>query len=792
MIRGEQPSREAAQRHLLDLQETLEALRTDDTLDMGAVAWPLGLDRAILNELPLETGTRFRLVCARLVQGDTALSVYELLRLTNFGRKSLAELLFAVEEFLNERIGNGISGSPHDAVTADAIAAPPEEVTVSTPGRRARDIARPRVEAPSGEAAQRHLLDLQDALEALRRNQRPDLHSSAWPTGLDRSILNGLPLEVRTRNCLLGAQLMEGDSALTVQQVLRLPHFGRKSLKDLLFTVESFLNECIRIGNQGSQGSGDAGGGTPHEPKALDTATSGAQAPRMPWESAGQMLNPLLAAAVELHGVETLADVLSPQLMELANRMGIANRVDAISIGDVTEGTSGLVAVTLSRVGLAIDSASETERTIIEHRMLRTPQTTLAEVGAQVGVTRERVRQVQARIERNVRAALGREMRIVASVLKERLGHMAEEGTVERQIEELLPTDGGVATRLLRRALLDEMGFTLDGGVFLDNRATKELRDIRAGTRKLADDVGLVDEQELIERLPNEEWRRLWPWVRERCDLCELFGLLGIRDSGKARAKAALISIGCPATPEEVARLCGFGVNKTRSHLSVIPSVVKADKDRWGLREWVDDEYDGITGEIIQRIVEDGGATTTERLLTELPSKFGVSSTSVRAYMQTAKFTIRDGWISLASKSSIRLRDLDDVIDGRDVTGAPYWTFPVEARYFDGYSVPSLPPEFAKALGCTPDGSEQVRIENLRDCRDLSVSWRLASITGASLGYVGEPLKRVGLEPGERARITIKGPCLVQLTADDANVESPRDREADGILERIMQRRKVL
>ena len=58
MIRGEQPSREAAQRHLLDLQDTLEAISTDAVLEMGAVAWPQGLDRTILNELPLETDTR--------------------------------------------------------------------------------------------------------------------------------------------------------------------------------------------------------------------------------------------------------------------------------------------------------------------------------------------------------------------------------------------------------------------------------------------------------------------------------------------------------------------------------------------------------------------------------------------------------------------------------------------------------------------------------------------------------------------------------------------------------------
>ena len=91
-----------------------------------------------------------------------------------------------------------------------------------------------RAGQPSREAAQRHLLDLRDALDAIRRNRPLHLDSVAWPAGLDRSILDGLPLEVRTRNCLLQAELMEGDNPLTVWQLLRLQNFGRKSLRDLL------------------------------------------------------------------------------------------------------------------------------------------------------------------------------------------------------------------------------------------------------------------------------------------------------------------------------------------------------------------------------------------------------------------------------------------------------------------------------------------------------------------------------------------------------------------------------
>ena len=651
-----------------------------------------------------------------------------------------------------------------------------------------------RAEFPSPDAAKRYRSDLQDAIEVIRNEDLLKVNALAWPAGLDRCILDGLPLEVRTRNCLLQAGLMEGASPLTVYELLRIANFGRKSLGDLLFVVDDFLSECIKSART-DPAPEDVEDGEEEEPRegAADATPEPSGAP---WERARKALSPLLAAAVELNGTKTLADALTPECMRLASRMGMAAEFEEIRVDQVVEGTPGPAAVVVMRLKAQLDRLSPRQSIIIEQRVLSTPPKTLEEVAARFDVTRERIRQIQAKVERRLRAAFGNELRIVAGALREQLGNMVTEGAVNRRIDELLPDDLGwraeSVKKLFRQVLINKMGLTLYQGVYLDERTLEELEMIRASTRRLADDVGLVDEEELIASLPSEEWRRLWPWVRERCEFYELFGSLGIRDSGKARAKAALVSIGRPATREEIGRMCGFSENKTGSHLSVIPSVVKADKDRWGLKEWVDDEYDGITGEIIQRIDEDGGATTIERLLTELPSKFGVNPMSVRAYMQTAKFVIKDGWISLASKSLIQLRDLDDAIDGRDDSDAPYWTFPVEARYFDGYSVPSVPPEFAKALGCAPDSGERVQIENLPECRDLSISWRLASITGASLGYVGEPLKHLGLEPGERARVTIKGPCLVELTADDGNAQHSQEREANEILDRMMQRRKVL
>ena len=689
------------------------------------------------------------------MEGDSRLTVSQLLRLKNFGQTSLRDLLNTVEVFLRGCI---------------AIEAP---------------------HPPSRDAAQRHLLDLHDALEAIHCNRRPTLESVAWPTGLSRRVWERLPLHVRTRNCLVRARLMHGDSGLTVSQLLRLRNFGQTSLRDLLCAVEDFLKECILVGDAHPREPGESS-----QPTATDStgsAVPGAEPLQTPWERVGQILSPLLASAAEMHGAKTLADSLNPDFMRLAGRMRVASTIAEIKIDDVIGDTPGLVSATLSRLSMTLDAASATECTIIKRRLLEVPEATLGEVASSVGVTRERIRQLQIKIEQKLQYALGDSIRTIASTLKEQIGSVIESSEVDRRLEELLGADQDLARSVLRRALIDGLDLTLNDGVYLDAGALQQLTEIRASIRRSADDVGLVDSHRIIADLPSDDWRRFWPWLRKQCGLCTLHGSISTRDTGKARAKAALISIGRPSTAEEIDRLCGFGESRVRSHLSVIQSVVRADTSRWGLKEWVDDEYEGIVGEIIQRIKEDGGATTTERLLTELPAKFGVSPISVKAYMQTPKFSVEDGWISLAGRSSVKLQRLDDVVDGRDQSGAPYWTFAVESRFFSGYSLLGVPPELAKALGCEPDSGIRVRIENLPECPDLSVRWSLSSTNGASLGYLAEPLRELGLQAGQRARLTLKGSTVVDLRADETDgSEEPRMKRADEILERMMQRRRVL
>ena len=192
--------------------------------------------------------------------------------------------------------------------------------------------------------------------------------------------------------------------------------------------------------------------------------------------------------------------------------MGLAGEIGAIRIDDLARDTPGLMSAILSSLARTLDNASETERTIIEQRLLSTPPMTLAALGTQVGVTRERIRQVQARIEGQIRNALGKGVHVIAASLKERFGHVVLQSELEDGIGDLLAAPKSLATRILRDALIDEMEFTLDDGLYLDPQAKEEFERIRVLIPRFADDVGLVDEQRLITSFPSKEWEQWWPW----------------------------------------------------------------------------------------------------------------------------------------------------------------------------------------------------------------------------------------------------------------------------------------
>ena len=613
------------------------------------------------------------------------------------------------------------------------------------------------------------------------------------------------PLRRRARNCVaraLAGKRLDPDTPVTVGWLLSLQNFGIASLLEVMCVAEAAAQSGFFTRQPSTKPDQPATSPKPYEPPGPSITT---------WSSAIPLLERLLAGSAEFYGARTLTDALTCDLGRIISELHMEDPLNGLLISDLADGRT-FAEEAVSAVTEFWEALSPIQRLILKERVLAPAPLSLEEIGQKTNLSRERIRQMQKPLEARLRQSrdadgdVGYWVGLVGATIRHHVGPIVTERDLGERITQAFsdsetPGADNSVISVARQLLRKELGYTCDDGVCLDEAASRVAKGLKDSALCIADDTGLIDERALRDCLPEGVWQQHWAALLARCSLLRLSGRLALRDTAKARTRAALISIGRPATKEEVAQQSGLGASRAGAQLSAMDGVVRADKNRWGLAEWVDDEYEGIAAEIVQRIEEDGGATRLERLLEELPRMFEVSENSVRSYVATPKFMLRDGYVSLADPSSIRLRPLTDVVHGHTVDGRPYWRFKVEDRYLDGYSLSGLPPEVVKTLGCEPDGRIRVSISEPAGCGPISASWPLASNAGANVGYLSEPLRRLGARSGQYALLVIDGPDSVSIelepldadkedTADSVTV--PSSERARDLLERMKNRRTVV
>ena len=96
---------------------------------------------------------------------------------------------------------------------------------------------------PSRTEAMHYRNALEEAVEAARKGEKPARDALAWPEGLSRTLLRGLPLPTQTRNSLLRSGLVDGDNRLTVAEMLHTPEVDRTTIRNLLIGIDEFLRD---------------------------------------------------------------------------------------------------------------------------------------------------------------------------------------------------------------------------------------------------------------------------------------------------------------------------------------------------------------------------------------------------------------------------------------------------------------------------------------------------------------------------------------------------------------------
>ena len=535
---------------------------------------------------------------------------------------------------------------------------------------------------------------------------------------------------------------------------MRLPNFGITSLLDLMCVLEAAELHDTRLGKVSTVANAAEEAALHVAEEEQLTLAADAALHSDAWEL-------IVTAAREFRAASTLGDLLRLDLSDLVTAAG----ADAALDGTPLETRDETLAVrAVHAVRACMEGMPEMQRLVAAERVVAAQAKTLEELASVTGLSRERMRQLDRKARADLEDAAGPILGVLALVAAGRLGSVTTMPEIDNQVVELLPEVSGDSEALVvaRRLLRSRLEYRCREGLCLSRAAAETAVALKDAAKSLADDAGLLDTDRLHEVLGAEwsdELEALVRWIGWR----RVSGQIALRETIRSRVKAALLTIGSPATKSELAEQSGLTEKQVAGALSNITSVARADIHRWGLREWIDDVYEGIAAEILQRINEDDGSTRLNRVLDELPRLFGVSEASVWAYLNTPAFRVEHGWVSEASESDIQLRRLEEVIDGRDDNGDPYWTFEIAQRHLDGYSLHGVPPEIAAALGCHFGSRSTARVRSPEGCQDISVIWRKTSIHGPEIGRLSPALRSLEANECTDIRLTIHDTSEVTL-----------------------------
>ena len=259
-----------------------------------------------------------------------------------------------------------------------------------------------------------------------------------------------------------------------------------------------------------------------------------------------------------------------------------------------------------------------------------------------------------------------------------------------------------------------------------------------------------------------------------------LVGNYWCRSTQSARAIAAVRMLGKPSTKEEISKLMdGYPINRVGSLLSSIDCIVRADKYRWGISDWIEDEYTGIVEEIGQRIDENGGSVAFNSLISELPEKFAISEVSVRAYISSEAFTVLDGYVYYADINDFTARKPQSVKGGVESSFGWGQLVELKAHHFTGHSL-GVSFDLAYANGIRPNDSLVVPIFDTSF--EGSVIWRSTTVNRTvDVGRASTAIKRLGFRIGAKVVVIPLADKIVFQRPDECYPYTEPNQKVDSL-----------
>ena len=464
----------------------------------------------------------------------------------------------------------------------------------------------------------------------------------------------------------------------------------------------------------------------------------------------------MIGCAVLFHGAETLADLEEIEFGVLLTDAGLRGVADRIHLEEAADALAQKFSVG-REFGEALGDLDERRRRIALGRTYAQDPVKLAALGAEFGVSRERARQLEANMRHTVESRVGRRIREAAHWLRRTVGSAVAEDEFRVALGGLVDDAPAEYRTAAEVAVMQECGYEAVDGVVGD----REFRALASRTRSLvqrcSDAAGVVDEEALRDAVGGHDEEVPWELAVHSAGLVRIGEHLVVRDTRRVRVYLALAELGRPAHRAELSKVTGLPNNTTLSSLlSSDRLFVRATKDKWGLRGWTREPYEGVVAEIVKRIERGGGEIAVDELVEELPAKFDVLPATVRNYLATRKFTTRRGRVRVVQAPEARVQDLSDA---RDVTwtadGTPVLHFVAGEHHMKGNSQ-KVSVAVAQHLGIGPDDSIQIPFLEPADVHPASLIWRSYDPNGPEMGRLREALTAIGAGPGTDVYVVLE------------------------------------
>ncbi|RFA15334.1 hypothetical protein B7R21_04785 [Subtercola boreus] len=449
-------------------------------------------------------------------------------------------------------------------------------------------------------------------------------------------------------------------------EVMALRNMGAKSVNELLTSlVELGLTHALTepradIGAAGELGSGMAAAGSStrrRTRRASEVPGALSVTDRLrddleilsQWNVArGQSSSPLLGNPFDTAGAPTFVSDAADRVFHLTSTDWLGADAHFDSLGDL-----------LSEEVLAL---GEREQDIVVLRLASLDRLSLDALGDRMGVTRERVRQIEAKLKLRIQAWIAPDtlLGMRAAALRQRADPVAH---VDDVLTDIPSAAGSVISSdvpaWLFLDLLDD-GFESDGDWLAVPSWQAVVEEVKVRFDQLAGPHGSAPDDLLLDSLT--EWsglseKRVGELLRDLEYLPVRGGWVHLERRSLPNFVAAYLERrqeACSLDELDAAVPYEHSTVSLRNALAVDERLIRVGRENWELTSWGGEAYAGIKDAIARALDSADGVVAIQTLVDDLAPRFNVAETSVRAYAAAYPFTLAQGLVRYATERKVR------------------------------------------------------------------------------------------------------------------------------------------